>query len=166
MKKVRAFTIMELTVAMLISAIVISITYTAYLIVSKSYKSFSGKNEKMAAVLKLDELLKKDFLRSERVEKDTSGIDIYYPKRTVKYKFDSASVIRLAGRTDTFRVKTDSISTLFEGKEVQLLGDSAENNRIDELTLPVILQNQKLTYYYHKVYSSENLINRTSNALH
>ena len=46
--RIKAFTIMEVTVTMLIAAILIGITYTTYSIVLKSYNSFTTKNADMA----------------------------------------------------------------------------------------------------------------------
>jgi len=165
MKKVAAFTIIEVTIAMLISALVIGMTYSIYLIVSKSYQSFNLKNDTMAVVLRLDEWLHKDFDRSEAVWKDTSGIAMQYPGNTVRYKFDTAYVVRIGVRTDTFKVKTDTVNTLFEGKAISEFKSAGDQNRIDQLDLSLILQNQKITYHYHKVYSSANLINRNPDAL-
>ena len=52
--KLQAFTIMEVTIAMLLSAIVIGITYTVFSIVSRSYRSYTNKHEEMNRLLLLD----------------------------------------------------------------------------------------------------------------
>jgi len=164
-KRIRAFTIIEVTIAMLISAMVIGITYSIFLIVSRSYQSFNTKNDTMAVVLKLDELLRKDFDRSLAVWKDTSGIEIQYPGNRVRYKFDTAYVVRIGVRTDTFKVKTDTVNISFENQPIDELKIIKEQNRIDQLDVSLLFQKGKITYHYHKVYSSANLIHRTPNAL-
>jgi len=166
-KQARAFTIMEVTIAMLISAIVIGITYTVYSIISRSYNSFNTKNEEMAVVIRLDELLQKDFDRSECISKDTAGITFQTANNNlVKYKFDRDYVLRIGLITDTFNVNPDTVNTFFETNAVDEIGERAEKNRVDELNLTLTSQNGKITYHYLKVYSSENLFNRKPDALH
>jgi len=163
--RVKAFTIIEVTITMLISAIVIGITYSVYSIVSYSYSSFNSKNENMAVVLRLDELLRKDFDRSQCIVKDTSGITFQAAGRLIKYKFDPDYILRIDLITDTFKVKPDTANVFFETKPINEIETSAEQNQIDELNLTLTSQNEKITYHYHKVYSSENLFTRKPDAI-
>jgi len=165
-KKIRAFTIMEVTIAMLLSAIVISITYAVFTIVTHSYHSYQRKHEDMAAVLRLDELLQKDFEHAEIITKDTDGIAFKNGALQTKYRFYKDFVLRTGAITDTLKVKTDSINTSFESITVNTIGTTKEENRIDEFTMLVTLHKEKIPYYYHKIYSSVNLINRKHHALH
>lgn len=156
---------MEVIITMLITAILIGITYTVYSIISKSYSSFNTKNTDIALVLTLDNLLKKDFDRAEIILKDTDGIAIRNSIRTVRYKFNPDNIIRIGAETDTFKIKTDTISAAFETDPVNGKGTLEERNRLDEVNLSLILQNEKITYHYHKVYSSANLFNREPDAI-
>src|SRR4051812_28675357 len=103
-KRARAFTIIEVTIAMLISAIVIGISYTVYSIISRSYNSFNHKNEAMAVVVRLDELLQKDFDRSAYISKDTTGITFQGSNNVVNYNFNPDHIVRTGLVTDTFKV--------------------------------------------------------------
>jgi hypothetical protein len=156
---------MEVTIAMLVSAILIGITYTAYSIINKSYISFSRKNEDMAVVVRLDELLKKDFARAEIILKDNDGISLNSAGHIVKYQFDPDFTIRTDIRTDTFKVKTTAINTSFENSAVTEQATSEEQNRLDDLQLILLFQDEKIPYHYHKEYSSLNLIQRNPNAV-
>ena len=49
MKKINAYTLMEVTVAMLLSAICIGIAYSAYDIIGNYYRSFQQKNDRSTA---------------------------------------------------------------------------------------------------------------------
>ena len=164
-KHVKGFTIMEVSIAMLISAIVIGITYTAYLVISRAYHSYNTKHEQMATILKLNELLQKDFDRSKFILKDTAGIAVHYDNRVIKYRFDTAFVLRVSIKTDTFKVKSDTAHTAFESIEIAETAPDTERNRIDQLDLLVRLEKEKITYHYHKLYSSQDLIIRKSHAL-
>jgi len=150
---------------MLVSAIVIAITYAAFSIITRSYHSFDNKHKDMAAVLRLDELLQKDFKHAEIVLKDTDGIVLKDSSSIIKYRFSPDYVLRVGIAIDTFKVRVDSISTSFENKTITEIGSSEEENRLDDLGLNITLQNEKIPYHYHKLYSSANLINRLPNAV-
>jgi type II secretory pathway component PulJ len=165
--RLKAFTIMEVTVTMLVAAILMGITYTAFTIINKSYSSFNTKNKDMAELEQLDELLRKDFDRAEIIQKDQNGISF---KRAdlalIKYEFNPDFIVRISGRTDTFKFKTEELTTAFEGQPVNESGASEEENRLDELDISLLFQNEKIPYHYYKQYSSVNLIQRNPNAFH
>jgi len=164
-KRIKAFTILEVTITMLVAALVMGITYSAYSIIIKSYGAFNKKNQDMAVVVRLDEWLKKDFSRAEIILKDTAGIALNSPDRHIKYRFDPDVIIRTEIRSDTFKVKTDSLVFSFEGFPVNENGLTDEQNRLDDLDLVILFQGEKIPYHYHKLYSSVNLINRNANAV-
>jgi hypothetical protein len=164
-KRVKAFTILEVTITMLVAALVMGINYSVYSIIIKSYGIFNKKNEDMAVVVRLDEWLKKDFSRADIVLKDTAGIALNTADRHIKYRFDPDFIVRVEIRSDTFRVKTDSLVTSFESLPINENGPAAEQNRLDDLDLVILFQGEKIPYHYHKQYSSANLINRNANAV-
>jgi hypothetical protein len=164
-KRIPAFTMMEVTIAMLLSTIVIGITYTVFSIITRSYHSYNLKHEEMATVLRLDELLQKDFDRAEIVLKDTDGIAMQNKDGLTRYRFYGDYILRVGLSTDTFKVKNDSVITSFESQVISSVERSAEQNRLDELDIQFTLQKEKIPYYYRKIYSSENLINRNPHAV-
>lgn len=165
--RLKAFTIMEMTVTMLIAAILMGITYTAFIIINKSYSSFNIKNKDMAELEQLDELLRKDFDRAEIIQKDQNGISFKKADLTlIKYEFNPDYIVRTSGRVDTFKFKTEELSTSFEGQAMNETRESEEENRLDELDISLLFQNEKIPYHYYKQYSSVNLIQRNPNAIH
>jgi prepilin-type N-terminal cleavage/methylation domain-containing protein len=164
--RLKAFTIMEVTVTMMIAAILMGITYTAYTIVNKSYLSFNTKNNDMAEVELLDQLLKRDFDQAGVIQKNTGGIVITNTGQTIQYVFTPDFITRTSVITDTFKVKTDSLMTSFEGQPIDEAGSSEEQNRLDELSFTLIYQNENIPCHYHKQYSSVNLMQRNPNAIH
>jgi len=164
-KRLKAFTIMEITVVMLISAIVIGIAYTAFNIINQSYRSFQQKNEHMAELVRLDELLRKDFNRATMISKTTSGIFLKASTDSVTYDFEPNFTVRTSTITDTFKLDVQDILTNFEASPVTVLNPIAEQNRIDELDFSILFENEKIQYNYHKQYSSANLIERNPNAI-
>ena len=165
-QKIPAFTIMEVTITMLVAAILIGITYASYSIVSKSYLSFTIKNNDMTGLETLDKLLKRDFDRAEIIKKDTSGIALKGAGYTVKYEFMPDLIVRISGRQDTFKIKPVELNTLFEGMPVNDVNPSDEQNRLDQLDIILLFQTEKIPYHYHKQYSSANLIQRNPDAIH
>ena len=164
MRKIEAFTILELVVAMIISAIVISITYTSYFFISESYQSFNVKNENLSLINDLDLLLKHDFYKAVVITKTDSGINIHTKKGNVAYTIGPDFLVRLAAKIDTFKLQTPEIQMTFEGAPIDDAAITEEQNRIDNLHLTFIYHDESFTFHYHKQYSSADLINRKPNA--
>lgn len=168
--KVKAYTILEVVIAMLVSVVVIFITYTAYSIVSRSYGNFRSKNEDMAILARLDQLLLRDFERAEVINGSGNQVSMTRDNgRMVSYEFANGYVVRTDQIVDTFKVSTEKYQTLFEGKP---LGDgeeldvkNKESDRLDELSFAVTYKNETIPYHYYKRYSSLNLINRNPHAI-
>src|SRR5580698_10524610 len=127
-RRLRAFTLMEVTIALLIAALLIGITYTAYSIIIKSYGSYTRKNQDMAVLVRLNEWLKKDFIRADTISKDTSGVVFYSPGHRVQYRFDPDFIIRSEFRADTFKVKAQAIITSFEAQPVTEFSPNMEQD--------------------------------------
>ena len=163
--KVKAFTVMEITVAMLLAAIVIGITYAAYSIISQSYIAYHNKNEDMANLVRLDELLKKDFSHADTISKTESGIICKIDTVSISYEYQPDYVVSHSAIIDTFKLKTTEINTLFENQPIIEINNTTEQNRLDELDITVLFRNEKIPYYYHKQYSSTNLVERNPYAL-
>lgn len=156
--RVKAFTIMEMTVAMLLASIVIGMTYAIYSIVANSYNTFNVKNNKMAIVLRVDELLKKDFLSADLILKNEHGFLFRKGNQLINYEMQSDFIVRSNIAIDTFKVKTDSLSMSFETMPLPDVGESERQSRIDDIKFLVLYENEKIPYNYHKQYSAVNLI--------
>lgn len=168
-QRVKAFTLMELTVAMLISAIVIAITYTAYQLISNYYSDYHKKHEEMAVLIRLDELLRRDFEKAQSIQLMPDGYQFALQPLAVTYRFTSEGALRISTVTDTFKVTLSQVQASFEGQPISkdnLTGDEPEAGRIDALAFRVLYRKENFPYHYHKTYSSENLINRKAHALH
>ena len=163
--RIKAFTILEVTITMLIAGLLIGITYTSYSIIIQSYHSFTSKNDDMAVLVTLDHLLKRDFTRADIITKTPNGINLAGAGNVVDYQFTPDFVIRSATRIDTFKVQTRDMNTSFENSPISEITDTEEQSRVDQLDFTLIFQNEKIPYHYHKLYSSVNLIQRNPNAI-
>ena len=156
--RVRAFTIMEMTIAMLLASIVIGMTYAIYSIVANSYNSFNVKNSKMATVLRVDELLKKDFLSADFILKNERGFLFRKADQLTYYEIQPDFIVRSNISVDTFKVKTDRLTMSFETMPLTEVSENEQRNRIDDIKFLVWYENEKIPYNYHKQYSAVNLI--------
>jgi len=152
-KKVPAFTLMEVTIAMLIAAIAIAITYTAYRIISGTYLNYAKKQDRIAAFAVADQLLKEDFLASDHILRTADGLDFQSESGMIRYQFTGSYVLReqYALQTDTFKLEVQHISFTFENEAV------AEGTEVDRLDYTSRLEDQDIPLTYQKTYSAQSL---------
>jgi len=152
-----AFTIMELTIAMLISAIAIGLMYSAYAIISHSYRSFVDRNNNTGMLALLDQRLNRDIDKAEVIYRDSNTVTMSSHTDTVIYRFRGDRVIRQQLLADTFKVNTENFMTSFESVPVEGNPADGEEKKIDDLQIILLTEGQKIPYHYHKTYSSVNL---------
>lgn len=161
--QVKAFTIMEVTITMLVAAIVIGITYTAYTIISRSFIDFKSKNEDIALIARIDHLVKRDFEQADLIVTDESGVSIQkLGLMPVHYEFNPSYIVRRSVVADTFKVNNTDIKTFFEHREKSPNNDSdpsdVAGNRIDELSFTITYKDDLIPFHYVKTYSAVNLL--------
>lgn len=152
-RKIPAFTLMEVTIAMLIAAVAIGITFTAYRIVTGSYLGFSKKQEELAGFVRLDKLLKQDFEASSSIVKTSEGLVMQLEGGQISYKIDPAFLVRnqFSLRVDTFKLATDHTGFSFENNSV------ADGGLIDQFGFETVVQGQHVPLHYLKLYSAQDL---------
>src|SRR6187402_369647 len=89
-----AFTILELTISMLISAILIGITYAAYTIMSHAYLGFNDKHKAMGMLVQIDHLIKKDFEQSDHILWKNNELLFKDSDNVISYQFTPNYIIR------------------------------------------------------------------------
>jgi Tfp pilus assembly protein PilE len=164
--KLKAFTIIEVTIAMMASAILILIVYTAFSIISNAYRAFYKKNNEISGLVQFDRLMNKDFSKAKRILRTERGVLLVNDTDSTIYIIDTAYIVRNHKIIDTFKVKVDSSLTLFENQPVSLLSRDTAMNRIDQLEIQLNFNNQPVNLQYHKTYSSSNLIQQDPYASH
>jgi len=166
LRKVRAFTILEVTVTMLITAVVIAITFTSFSVILKYYHSVNKKNSDVMELASLDHLLRRDFDRADTIFTSAQGITINEGGKSIIYIFDPAFVIRKAAAIDTFKLQTGDLWTGFENIQIKPVNIEQEDNLIDELSFSISCNQEEIPYHYKKNYSSQNLFNRDHYAIY
>jgi prepilin-type N-terminal cleavage/methylation domain-containing protein len=152
MKKFKAFTIIELSISLLISGVVISIAYYSYLLLSKQYKTQLTKSDQIRECLLFRKIVQIDVMHSYFI-KDSGSILLFENSNSSvlsTYDFEDSFVVRRHSEfTDTFHFKTDNYWF------VHLNDSSSLINRID------ILFNSGKDYFgasFNKVYSVQQLL--------
>jgi hypothetical protein len=162
--KINAFTIMEVTIAMLLTAIVIGITYTVYIMVAREYNAYVVKHEKLSTILQFDRNLRRDVLLSLSICPADSGIRFIKNRDTVFYEIKHDYIVRNSLKKDTFKMDVSILNLRFEGADVSTTAGN-DTTLVDEINLNIRLENTPVIYTYRKQYSSENLFKPSANAV-
>lgn len=101
MKKLKAFTLVELVVVMIISSITLATLYTVYLLVKKQYFRQSYKIESLNNYMQFKNTLETDILKADSIREDeaTHSLLCYIDTTVVEYGFSERIAIR---RYDNF----------------------------------------------------------------
>lgn len=155
MRKISAFTLMEIIIVMIISMIVISLTYKTLDIVTMQFRQF-GKSRKHIYELSLVEtLLTKDFANSACILRAEEGILCKYSDKDIFYIFGDDYMVRREGSiVDTFNIKPRLVKYYFYEQEVRDL-----NSYIDKVTFIHEQENTKF-FTYRKVYAADFFLNK------
>jgi prepilin-type N-terminal cleavage/methylation domain-containing protein len=154
-RKIRAFTLVEVIVTLVVSGVVVSLAGSSYYVVKKQFQHFELRNKKVLQVKQLNYLLSKDFKECNKVLKAQNSIEVVYKQRpNVSYSFGGKGIIRnQSSRQDTFYGH-------YTIKSVQLLGEEqrANNVPIDRLTLRCKLEGSYYHIHCEKRFSARQLM--------
>jgi hypothetical protein len=149
-KAIKAFTILELVISMLLSLIVVLIAILAFEMISKQFMSYKKNNETIRNFYVLEGLLTNDFEFSKKIEwKDNNKMECYMPdNKMFSYQLNDTLIIRYAeNSTDTFFVKLNKIDKVFLVNE--------NSKIINELKLQTHLLNEDYLLSFKKNYAAD-----------
>lgn len=152
-KKLPAFTLMEVTIAMLIAGVAIAISFTAYRIVSGAYLTYTKKQERVAVFITADKLMKKDFLNAKRIIRTEAGLSMELQDGTITYELKNDYLLRGQYHlsTDTFKMTLKDINCAFEGVVAPV------GTPVDECGFKAAVDAQEIPVHYQKKYSAQDL---------
>ena len=155
MQKLKTFTLIELIVAMLISSLVITISYYSYSIISRQFIYFRNINEYTIEITRLNTVLKTDFAESKYCSQQANGLSfVFEDNRKVSYEFYPEHIIRyMPGLTDTFHIQPANLNKLF-------FNEPSNNPKglIDELSFESQQDKEIKYFHYRKDYGADVLI--------
>lgn len=142
MKKIKAFTLSELLVVMVVSTIVVSMAFLVLTMVQKQMNKIQGNLEKKKTIESLDKILWQDFNQAKEVF--VKGEQLVFEKEedTLVYHMGEKALIR----------EKDSFPILVKNKSFFLDGIKIEKGSIDalKLTFESTYTNQELFVYRTK----------------
>jgi prepilin-type N-terminal cleavage/methylation domain-containing protein len=146
--KLRAFTIMELVVVMVISGIVTGIAFFGYSVSSIYFRRFHDSALSITRVSLLHSTLENDFREAVMIRQPQANTIVLTKKNeTVSYSFSEGGVVREnPGSKEVFPLRLSAVSILFEGLPAA--------GFLDE----VYFETDHGPFHFSKLYSSEELM--------
>lgn len=150
--KLAAFTLFELMLGMLLSAIVIGMVYSAWFLFSRVYAQYMKDAAEQSQVVAFRSVLSSDVERAclmkieegEVVLLDSMGME------SLRYAVCDEGVVRKGVGLDTFRFGRSLLSAGFEGGMVK-------DSLADALAFSFVFRERAVTVSVTKYYSSEQL---------
>jgi hypothetical protein len=154
MKKLAAFTLMELLIGMIVSSLVIAFAYMAYGVLGKQFAQYRVMKAQVMNELRLTSLLDADFFKAENVMMENSALSFELPdSSSINYFFGDSIICRAQGEVkDTFRFAVKDLvgrSALDDERGVDCIG---------EIKFSVALPGKNTEFAFFKEYSAEQLM--------
>lgn len=154
MKKLNAFTLIEIIMTMLLSVVVFSLIFWAYSISIKNYVQYNEFNSKLLSLSELDYILEQDFFKAKEVRLIPKGIKIdFKDANDIEYNFEEEFIIRKQSE------KIDSF--LFTNQNLAFfLNDNLSGNidgLIDQLTFEINKGEKTFPFSFKKHYDQTTL---------
>lgn len=123
MKKLKAFTLIEVLVAMAVSGIVITASYFAFSTVTAQMSRYRNSTGDIMDVVLFQSLLERD-IRSSEYMKQTAADEMELgtgPRTIARYRLNNDYVLRIQGeRYDTLKVKIGSVQFSFNNRNSEI----------------------------------------------
>ena len=150
-KRLKAFTLVELIVVMIISIITLTTIYTVYLLVKKQYVKQSGKTESLNDYLMFKNTFSADFNNADSVinRSEDPAILCYSNTSIITYQFSEKTVIRQTGNfIDSFLVFPNNLDiSVIENSEM-----------INEISFNIVAYRDTILMKLRKRYDANSLI--------
>ena len=153
MKKLKAFTLVELLIAMVISGIVITFCYAGYSILHEQFQHFKEVKRSFVHLRQFQSTVSNDFYTYEYARFNEQSIMLEDEKRErTVYKIEGDYVLRsLNEQVDTFFIEVGELHPTFLFEE--------SGDLIRSFTFDVYINDEELPFSFSKEYSAATLIN-------
>lgn len=113
LKRLPAFTILELTVVMLLTSLVIATGYLAWGMVWQQFLGYQKMANHIGEVARIEMVLHNDMEKADRVTRINNTVTFWNPASTnINYELGSTHIVRQVGtHTDTIHVPLTAIDT-------------------------------------------------------
>jgi prepilin-type N-terminal cleavage/methylation domain-containing protein len=153
-KRIKAFTLLELLVAMAITGLVVSIAGLAYNMLGRQFHTYKKESNEIASVFSFDSRLRTDILDAMHITWEENKLLLHRSeKEKLEYRFSGGYILRNDGaRTDTFHIIPADIKLLY-------IGEEQEYGTVDEVYFEAEVLGEHEIFHYIKSYSASDLLN-------
>lgn len=154
MKKINAFTLMELMIGMIIGSIVVGFCYTGYRFIFRQYLDYKKVKEQVNEAMFLNTALTRDFSRSLFVEYKGNSLYIKSDSAQTEYKFTEQYILRNERDvSDTFHLAVKEIAPVFINRD-----ENTGAEIISGFSFSADVLGQQETFQFSKIYSAAFLM--------
>ncbi|HEY8402746.1 MAG TPA: hypothetical protein VIK89_15865 [Cytophagaceae bacterium] len=153
MNKLKAYTVMEMIVVMLLGGIVISIAFTSFRILSTQYNHYQKSNGEIADIALLNKLMSRDISEAEMLVRTYDGFECRGGRRRVVYQLDGHYLLRHYLITDTFPIKPLEVKFSFLGQPQEI-----PEYPIDQFEFSGGVGDEVLFFSFQKLYGADILM--------
>ena len=156
MKKLKAFTLLELLIGMVVSGLVVTFCLLGYFIVNKQFSNYRKVKQETSTVATLCNVMSNDFQSSKRILKNSeTEFACEFNEKQILYKLDKGLVLRNdLNIIDTFQVATQNVQ--FVSLESRYEGTL---KLISKISFEAMLLNEYEPFNFVKNYDAATLIN-------
>jgi hypothetical protein len=157
MKKLKAFTLMELIIGMIVGSIVVGMCYSAYSMIFRQYGDYKKIKQQVNEAMRLQTALSLDFTKCELVEYKQEQLGFTMDSCLVRYQFVQPLIIRSEREvSDTFH---------FEGTGARPgFLEPGNEGIISSFSFEAVILGEKELFNYSKDYSAAFLMQHSKPA--
>ena len=149
-QKLKAFTLMNFVVGMIITSIIMTSFYEAYQYMNEEVNMYRDQNNSVLDALNFQVNMNKDMLRAESITL-LSEDEILVTNLSDKYYYEF--------KDDYILKRTDETTDTFKIKVSEILFEKQDNEFINKITFTSKLDGKSIKYNFSKEYSAEQIIN-------
>ena len=153
MKKLPAYTFVEILVALAIMSIVIVLAINLYFQLSRSNQRIIRDYDKNLEILQLKSILNTDFERYNRIEYGIYELKFIDKNSTCLYEFTDVGILR------RFQEKIDTFKVEYSNLEYQL--QYGNTGMVTHFSFDIKAHNDILHYSFYKEYEVEAVVNNS-----
>jgi prepilin-type N-terminal cleavage/methylation domain-containing protein len=155
MQKLKAFTLMELLIGMIISAIVISFCYLSYTIIYKQYLSYKSVKKELVEAMELNAVCSRDIANADKVLFEENKLILLQEQHeNVEYHFLETIVLRKNQEViDTFKLAPVNIVPNY------LIHSSGASSLLISLSFDAMVFGEQDHFQFQKLYDAETIVN-------
>lgn len=156
MQKIRAFTLLELLIGMIISSIVIGFCYLSYSIIYKQYMSYKILKLEIVETIQFNSILNSDFIKAETVVFGDNKLILNSTNRSsLQYDLMDNYILRKDGEvTDTFNLSAINVLPEYLPET-----EPSPTSIVTDFSFDAKVLGEMEHFHFTKNYSAETMIN-------